>query len=247
MLGGDDALLDLDNVGAQPQSARRFAADESDDFILDLDDEFAPATPARASSFASGQWEANRGSRAESPSATAVADAPPTERPAAEASAGRSLGLPAQSFSEIDAAGAFAEAAHGQTSTSAADDEMPTLVASSAPSFAASAAPFAAETFSVEPQAEAGFDQPMQPSSGRASLDESGASSGASGASSDTSPAATLGGQSIGVEQLSPEAIDAIARRVVEQLSERVIREIAWEVVPELAELLIKKRLEEQG
>jgi CheY-like chemotaxis protein len=45
---------------------------------------------------------------------------------------------------------------------------------------------------------------------------------------------------------LSPEAIDAIARRVVESLSEKVVREIAWEVVPELAELLIKKKLEEQ-
>jgi len=46
---------------------------------------------------------------------------------------------------------------------------------------------------------------------------------------------------------LSPEAIDAIAHRVVEQLSEKVVREIAWEVVPELAELLIKKKLEEQS
>ena len=45
---------------------------------------------------------------------------------------------------------------------------------------------------------------------------------------------------------LSPEAIDAIARRAVEHLSEKVVREIAWEVVPELAELLIKKKLEEQ-
>jgi CheY-like chemotaxis protein len=45
---------------------------------------------------------------------------------------------------------------------------------------------------------------------------------------------------------LSPDAIDAISRRVVEQLSEKVVREIAWEVVPELSELLIKKRLEEQ-
>ncbi len=43
---------------------------------------------------------------------------------------------------------------------------------------------------------------------------------------------------------LSPEAIEAIARRVVAQLSEKVIREIAWEVVPELAQLLIKKKLE---
>jgi hypothetical protein len=46
--------------------------------------------------------------------------------------------------------------------------------------------------------------------------------------------------------KLSPETIDAIARRAVAHLSERVVREIAWEVVPELAELLIKKKLEEQ-
>jgi CheY-like chemotaxis protein len=45
---------------------------------------------------------------------------------------------------------------------------------------------------------------------------------------------------------LSPETIDAIARRTVEHLSEKVVREIAWEVVPELAELLIKKKLDEQ-
>jgi DNA-binding response OmpR family regulator len=46
---------------------------------------------------------------------------------------------------------------------------------------------------------------------------------------------------------LSPEAIDAIARRAVEYMSEKIVREIAWEVVPELAELLIKKKLEEQS
>jgi CheY-like chemotaxis protein len=45
---------------------------------------------------------------------------------------------------------------------------------------------------------------------------------------------------------LSPEVMDAIARRVVEQMSEKVVREIAWEVVPELAELLIQKKLDEQ-
>ena len=47
-------------------------------------------------------------------------------------------------------------------------------------------------------------------------------------------------------DQLSPEMIDAIARRVVEHLSDRVVREIAWEVVPELAELMIKRKLDEQ-
>jgi CheY-like chemotaxis protein len=48
-------------------------------------------------------------------------------------------------------------------------------------------------------------------------------------------------------DQLSPEMIDAIARRVVELMSDKVVREIAWEVVPDLAELLIKQKLEENG
>jgi hypothetical protein len=46
--------------------------------------------------------------------------------------------------------------------------------------------------------------------------------------------------------QLSPEMIDAIARRVVEMMSDKVVREVAWDVVPELAELLIKRQLEEK-
>jgi CheY-like chemotaxis protein len=49
----------------------------------------------------------------------------------------------------------------------------------------------------------------------------------------------------VGLDQLSPEVIDAIARRAVEQLSARVVEAIAWEVVPQLAELLIKRKLEE--
>ena len=51
----------------------------------------------------------------------------------------------------------------------------------------------------------------------------------------------------VSASQLSQEAIDAIARRVVEMMSDKVVREIAWEVVPELAELLIKQKLEEDG
>jgi hypothetical protein len=47
-------------------------------------------------------------------------------------------------------------------------------------------------------------------------------------------------------EQLSPEAIDAIARRVVALMSEKAVQEIAWEVVPQLAELMIKRQLEEK-
>lgn len=51
---------------------------------------------------------------------------------------------------------------------------------------------------------------------------------------------------SISADSLSPEMIDAIARRAVEYLSERVVQNIAWEVVPQLAELLIKRQLEEK-
>jgi CheY-like chemotaxis protein len=49
------------------------------------------------------------------------------------------------------------------------------------------------------------------------------------------------------LQQLSPEMIDAIARRAVEHLSEKVVQEIAWEVVPQMAELLIKRQLEEKN
>ncbi len=51
----------------------------------------------------------------------------------------------------------------------------------------------------------------------------------------------------VSAQELSPEMIDAIARRAVEHLSEKVIQEIAWEVVPQLAELLIKRQLEEKN
>jgi CheY-like chemotaxis protein len=59
-------------------------------------------------------------------------------------------------------------------------------------------------------------------------------------------PAAESRPASSSVDSLSPEMIDAIARRAVELMSDKVIREIAWEVVPDLAELLIKKQLEEK-
>lgn len=59
-------------------------------------------------------------------------------------------------------------------------------------------------------------------------------------------PVAVAPAPSITADQLSPEMIDAIARRAVEMMSDKVIREIAWEVVPDLAELLIKRQLEEK-
>jgi len=55
------------------------------------------------------------------------------------------------------------------------------------------------------------------------------------------------GAYELSLERLSPEMIDAIARRAVEHLSEKVVQQIAWEVVPQLAELLIKRQLEEKN
>jgi CheY-like chemotaxis protein len=64
--------------------------------------------------------------------------------------------------------------------------------------------------------------------------------------SSGTSAEQFSSAAAISADKLSPEMIDAIARRVVEMMSDEVVREIAWEVVPSLAELLIKRQLEEK-
>lgn len=63
-------------------------------------------------------------------------------------------------------------------------------------------------------------------------------------ADSQTTPPSQTG--MITLDQLSPEVIDAIARRAVEQLSEKTVEQIAWEVVPELAERIIRRRLDEE-
>ena len=60
-----------------------------------------------------------------------------------------------------------------------------------------------------------------------------------------TGPLAYPPGVNFSQQELSPEAINAIAQRVIEKMSDKVIREIAWEVVPELSELMIKKKLEQ--
>jgi CheY-like chemotaxis protein len=60
-------------------------------------------------------------------------------------------------------------------------------------------------------------------------------------------PSAAQSSTEVSSQSMSPEVIDAIARRAVALLSEKVVQEIAWEVVPPLAELLIKKELEEKS
>ncbi|MBA3765504.1 MAG: response regulator [Acidobacteria bacterium] len=89
------------------------------------------------------------------------------------------------------------------------------------------------ETATASPQMEAESIEPEE----AATMDEPPAS---------VAPAQALPVGQITLSQLSPEVIDAIARRAVEQISERVVEQVAWEVVPELAELLIKRHLERE-
>ena len=102
----------------------------------------------------------------------------------------------------------------------------------------AEAAPEAEYEAEVEVQAEPQSEAPQWGVAGATAMDAAPATVGAEA----TAPLA----QTATPSDLSPETIDAIARRVVEQMSERVVREIAWEVVPDLAELLIKERLDKQ-
>lgn len=48
------------------------------------------------------------------------------------------------------------------------------------------------------------------------------------------------------IAALSPELIEAIARRVAETMSDKAIREIAWEVVPQMTDLIVRRMAEEK-
>jgi len=251
----DETLLDLGDI-EPPASASTL---EADDFILDLGDDFAAPPAARASE------------PAFEPSATA---APP------------------------DAAGAFAEAAHGEPADAAFDfDTLDFNAPTPEPEARRGEETHATEVVMQDEPQTAGEDFGRQESAGSAPrgfvepevvpADEpvpatfeseftdgsvegdvpkppafvahaaaphegfvSAAQPVASAPAEPSTAGFSVGEARVGIEeplrpgQLSPEAIDAIARRVVELMSDKVVREIAWEVVPELAELLIKQRLE---
>ncbi len=236
----DDALLDLDDI-VMPGAASR---NEADDFILDLQDEretprpSAPTVETASSSFES---------------------APPfAETNATEIEAGladdetRAATQPAE-FGE--AQGATEEQRTGfafvEESQSRADEfhfypqGASTPATESAPE-AASATESPEGQASDQPSSESGLTPTEElPETFRSEETPAEAESWQPAASTGETNAPAQG--QISLSQLSPEAIDAIARRVVEHLSTPVIEQIAWEVVPQLAELLIKRRLEEEG
>ena len=229
-VAADEALLDLGDI--EPPSA---AAAEADDFILDLMDE----TPVQPSS-----------APASDTATAAAAVAPQVDEMSEETLV---------DFQEemVEAAPQVEEFAEAQTTTT--EEQAAELTATEEPALSEMAGGVASveeaapqmtdtalalqETQGVPsatalnewPQAETSLAETMAaPVDGNEPV----------GASSSSSPASAA--SQITLEQLSPEVIEAIARRVVEQLSEKVVEEIAWEVVPQLAELLIKRKLEEE-
>jgi CheY-like chemotaxis protein len=222
----DDALLDLGDMDAPPSMV------EADDFILDLRDETSEQPqPSAAASFAEAPAHVF-----ETPSFETAEESDAAARTDYEQAQGDYAG--AQAFAG-EQASAFAPA---EEATAPAEEAAPVEETAHASQYRPAAEDTPTEEFYLNAQAAPTEHLPddfqMQ---GTASATTAETESGVAAAAE--TPASTPAGQ-ITLEQLSPEAIDAIARRAVELLSERVVEQIAWEVVPDLAERLIKRRLE---
>jgi CheY-like chemotaxis protein len=217
----EDSLLDLGDI--EPSGALA----EADDFFLDLLDEPPARARAATSSFASPSAPA--GVETEAASGTARAE----ELDAAARTDYEEATVEAQpQAQEFVEAQALSE--DSQPETAPAVEEAPPVTEYQ---FAQEASVSAREDFSSAPTERLSDDLRAEATQKEAERAEAESSTAAS--------AQPVAGK-ITLEQLSPEVIDAIARRAVEQLSERVVEQIAWEVVPDLAELLIKRRLEEE-
>jgi CheY-like chemotaxis protein len=264
----DDSLLDFGQADT-PAAAAPSAADDDDDFILDLGFDDEPKTAAAPLSVASP-------ARPDAPSAFAEAahgERQPSlngERQPSFAGSASSSSSPS-SFAQAErASSAAAERDDAPWRDVVAQDgprgfvfgaEVEAPLGSVEPEVvpAEESAPAASEGEFTDGSVE--DDRPKPPAGqstssfvGVASAAESGTAASASSVvprEPSTAGYAVAEGrtrveESPRADQLSPEAVDAIARRVVELMSDKVVREIAWEVVPELAELLIKQKLEEE-
>lgn len=216
----EDALLDLGEFES-PSTA----TDEADDFFLDLFDETPqPYAPAAQSFEAHGAQPS-----VETPSAIESGAVSTVEEKAEEPQA--------QEFVEGQVLGVEEQPASSPVEAEAATFAEPIYTASETQGSTQQAYTSETHTASTERLPE-GYKVEEAPSTSKISEPSREAQPSES--------AAPHAGQ-ISLDQLSPEVIDAIARRAVEQLSERVVEQVAWEVVPALAELLIKRRLEENS
>ncbi len=226
----DEALLDLGDI-APPSAANA----EADDFILDLrdalDDRPVAAQPAPPSSTVTTSASTSPDSDANMDAATLV----DFEEKMTDAAPHADAYGEAQSVSE-EQRGEFAAVEDHRAESFAAIEPPASAPAAGEQTFYGFEETRAA---SVAP-AEIAVPQWETPDT------QTSAETFAESASESAAPPIADQLDSVNENQLSPEVIDRIARRVVEHLSEQVIREIAWEVVPQLAELIIKRRLEEK-
>jgi hypothetical protein len=240
----DDTLLELGDIDSPPAS--RAAAPADDDFVLDFDEDahtFAP-TPVAFSSLGAQTFQSEQ-------TFPESSYAEPHDEPSSYAG----------SHDEMSsyAAPSLDEPSLYEDAPSAVEMQSAGSVSIAEPSVAWDAA----QEFSVSPSA---VTEPVisptwqEPELRETTADDARLQSAVNLADTrsavdlgdkhgdDTQPASPIVAQSptpTGA-QFSPEAVEAIAQRVVELLSDRVVREIAWEVVPDLAERIIRQRLEEE-
>ena len=261
----DDTLLDLGQVDS-PATA---SADEADDFILDLGLDDEPPAERAASEpagdvFGESVFEAAPAAHhawADAPSAFAEAAhgeqqaRPFAEAPAAEAAS--PFGAPTRVDEFEVTFGEESQPAAAHAAQAEAEEPLREVVMQDGPQGFA----FGGEEPQAMSAAPRGFVEPeVVPAAEPAhafvepEFTDGSVEGDVSRPPSPQAPSAAgfaVGEARSGVEeapragQLTPEQIDAIARRVVELMSDKVVREVAWDVVPELAELIIRQRLDE--
>jgi CheY-like chemotaxis protein len=203
-----DALLELDDVDSTHTHA------QTDDFVLDIDDDADTYAPQRAAQTAPSYADATAYGE------SAYADDAPT---AVEMQSAGSLSMAEPSIAWV------------------ASDELavsPDAVTEPVAAPAWEASETSAQTFDETSHISETSSAPTHDAGERVSHEAM-----TTGVAQETE---TQTASRSGAAELSPEAIEVIARRVVEQLSERVVRDIAWEVVPDLAERIIRQKLEEE-
>lgn len=248
----DDALLDLGQY--EPPSSGSAAA--ADDFILDLEEDLpAPHVSAgRVADVLDASAFGERPAAGFQPGAAGAHARPDTPGAFAEAAHGApapsfdesasSFGEPASSFEQFNFSAQPPASAQGH------DASASEFVMQEERQFSGAREAGAAPRGFVEPSV-APAEEPVP------ATFESGYTDGSVEGDVPKPPERSAAGYSVGearagveeplgADQLSREAVDAIARRVVELMSDKVVRDIAWEVVPELAELLIKQKLDEE-
>ena len=252
----DEALLDL---GEAAQSA---STSDADEVILDLGDEetnqMSAPPPAEESRVLYAEGLASSPAEAAAPLVTE--EAAHTDARALEADAQAYMQPPqsGQALEQVLPDEAEVESAQAATPQETYEAETWQAVTEAPTEAPAPHEPAAPESFTHEPHTDEPGAQESAwmeaaetaPHEAAAAVEAPAPESLAPAAEEQHAPAAAESAPATeaqtGTAQLSPETIDAIARRVVELMSDRVVREIVWEVVPELAERLIKRRLAEE-